>query len=64
MTFDKNWRPQDWDKMKENLIGQVPITFSPSVGYSKEDKNKIIEATASVILGALAAVIVAPPEES
>ena len=60
-AFDKNWRPPDWPKMKENLLNGIPITFSPSIGYSKDDKDKIVEATASVVLQALAAVIVTEP---
>ncbi len=61
MAFDKNWRPEDWTQIKENMLNGIPIAFSPSTGYSKADKDKIMEATASVVLGALAAVIVTEP---
>ena len=61
MVFDKNWRPEDWDKMKENLLSSIPMAFSPNTGYSKEDKNRIIEASASAVLGALAEVVVTEP---
>lgn len=61
MAFDKNWRPENWEQMKTNMLNEVPIEFSPSTGYTKADKFKIMEKTASVVLGALAAVIV--PEQ-
>ena len=58
MAFDKNWRPENWNLIKQNIMNETPVTFSPSAGYSKEDKNQIIENAASAVLGALAEVIV------
>ncbi len=62
MTINKNWRPEDWDEMKKNLLNSIPMSFSPSTGYSKDDKDKIVEATATMLLSALAAVLVTGPE--
>ena len=58
MAFDKNWRPENWDKIKENIVTETPITFSPSAGYSKDQKELLMEKAASAVLGALAEVIV------
>ena len=58
MAFDKNWRPDNWDQLKQNIVTETPITFSPSAGYSKDQKDQIMERAASAILGALAEVVV------
>ena len=57
-TLDRNWRPDDWDRLKELIVTQTPISFSPSTGYSKSQKDDIIEATASMLLGAVVEVLV------
>lgn len=58
MAFDKDWRPENWDQIKENIVNETPIAFSPSTGYSKDQKDLLMEKAASAALGALAAVIV------
>lgn len=58
MAFDKNWRPDNWAQLKKEIIEGTPITFSPSVGYSKDQKDTIVEKAASAVLRALAEVIV------
>ena len=58
MAFDKNWRPENWAQIMANLLASTPIEFSPSTGYSKDAKFKIMEASASAVLAALSAVIV------
>ena len=58
MAFDRNWRPPEWDRIKENIMAETPIVFSPSSGYTKDQKDQIMERSASAILGALAEVIV------
>lgn len=63
MAFDKNWRPEDWDQLKQNIITETPITFSPSAGYSRDQKDQLMEKAASAVLGALAEVIVAGTKE-
>jgi len=63
MPFDKDWRPENWDKIKENVIAETPITFSPSMGYSRDHKDLLMEKAASAILGALAEVIVTDNKE-
>ena len=63
MAFDKNWRPEDWPQRKANIITETGVVFSPSAGYSKEDKDKFMEAAASSVLAALSSSIVAPMED-
>lgn len=58
MAFDKNWRPENWPQIKENIVNETPITFSPSAGYSKDQKDVLMEKAASAVLGALAEVVV------
>lgn len=58
MAFDKNWRPDNWDQIKQNIINETPIAFSPSSGYSKDQKDLLMEKAASAVLGELAGVIV------
>ena len=58
MAFDKNWRPENWLQIKENIVNETPITFSPSAGYSKDQKDVLMEKAASAVLGALAGVVV------
>lgn len=55
---DKNWRPENWVELKKQIVEDTPITFSPSQGYSKDQKEQIMEKTASAVLGALAEVLV------
>ena len=59
MAIDKNWRPDNWDRIKEIIVAQTPVVFSPSSGYSKDQADRLIEATASYIMGAMAEVMVA-----
>lgn len=63
MAFDKNWRPENWDQLKQNIITETPITFSPSAGYSRDQKDLLMEKAASAVLGALAEVIVSGTEK-
>lgn len=63
MAFDKNWRPPNWDQIKQNIMNETPITFSPSTGYSKDQKDQFMEKSASAVLGALAEVIVSEIKE-
>ena len=58
MAFDKNWRPENWEQIKQNILTGTPITFSPSTGYSKDQKDQYMEKAASAVLGALAEVLV------
>lgn len=62
MAFDKNWRPENWDQIKQNILNETPIDFSPSTGYSKDQKDQFMEKSASAVLGALAEVIVTDKE--
>lgn len=55
---DKDWRPENWGELKRQIVLDTPIIFSPSQGYSKDQKDQIMEKTASAILGALAEVLV------
>lgn len=58
MAFDKNWRPDNWEELKANIVKETPIIFSPSMGYSTDQKDQIMEKTASAVLAALAEVVV------
>lgn len=55
---DKDWRPENWKELKQNIVMETPIIFSPSQGYSTDQKDQIMEKTASAVLGALAEVLV------
>ena len=59
MAFDKNWRPNNWLQIKQNIVNETPIVFSPSSGYSENHKDVLMEKAVSAALGALAEVIVA-----
>ena len=59
MPITKDWRPENWDQIKANIITETPIVFSPSTGYSKEYRDLLMEKAVSAALGALAEVIVA-----
>lgn len=59
MAFDKDWRPENWEQLKHNIMNETPIVFSPSTGYTTGQKDAIMEKTASVVLAALAEVVVA-----
>ncbi len=52
---DKTWRPLNWNDIKNQIMAQTMVEFSPSKGYSGGTKNQIIEATASAIIEALLA---------
>lgn len=56
--FDANWRPDDWDATKRQIIKDTPVTFSPSTGYSKGREEQIMEKAVSVVLAALVEVLV------
>lgn len=58
MSFNKDWRPTNWEQLKQNIVNETPIVFSPSTGYTTSQKDEIMEKTASVVLAALAEVIV------
>lgn len=63
MAFTKDWRPEDWEQIKKNIVTETPIVFSPSTGYDKGHQDILIEKMISAVLGALAAVIVPPTGE-
>jgi len=63
MAFDKNWRPENWDQIKQNIVNETPITFSPSAGYSSDQKDVLMEKAVSAALGELASVIVSGTED-
>jgi len=48
--LDKDWRPQNWAQIKCQIVADSPVTFSPSEGYSKDQKDTIMEKAASAIL--------------
>lgn len=52
MEIDKDWRPANWAQIKSQIVRETPITFSPSTGYSKDQKEQVMEKTASAILEA------------
>jgi len=62
-AVNKDWRPPNWDQIKLNIVNEAQVPFSPSTGYSKDQKDIIIEKTASVVLGALAEVLVTDDKE-
>jgi hypothetical protein len=51
--MDEKWRPTDWDRIKHNIVMDTPLIFSPSTGYSKDQKDLLVEKSASAILKAL-----------
>ena len=51
--MNKDWRPVDWQTIKYNIINESPIVFSPSIGYSKDQKDMIMERVASAIIEAI-----------
>lgn len=57
-SVTRDWRPDNWDRIKENIVAETPITFSPSMGYSKDQKDVLMEKAASAVLGALSEVLV------
>ena len=59
MAITRDWRPENWDRIKEIIVSETPVVFSPSAGYTKDQKEQLIEKTASMVLGALAEVLVA-----
>lgn len=63
MAFDGSWRPPNWNQIKQNVINESPAVFSPSMGYTKEQKDTIIEKTATAVLSALAETIVTDSKE-
>lgn len=58
MAFTKDWRPENWPEIKAGIKVDSPVTFSPSVGYSTDQKDQLMEKAASAVLAALAEVIV------
>lgn len=50
--IDKNWRPDNWKEIKEEIIENTPIVFSLSSGYEGNQKNDLMEKAASAILEA------------
>ena len=48
--MDDKWRPTGWDRIKNNILVETPVVFSPSTGYSKDQKEQLIEKTASAII--------------
>lgn len=63
MAFDKDWRPENWLQIKSNIVSQTPVTFSPSTGYSSDQKDVLMEKAAGAVLAALAEVIVTDTKE-
>lgn len=63
MAFDKDWRPENWDQIKQNIVTGTPIIFSPSAGYSANQKDLLMEKAASSVLAALAEVLVTDTKE-
>ncbi len=57
-SVTRDWRPDNWDRIKENIVAETQITFSPSMGYSKDQKDVLMEKAASAVLGALSEVLV------
>ena len=66
MGIDKDWRPANWNLIKQNILDESPIIFSPSVGYSKDQKDTIMEKVASSLIKELidAGLIHSPEQES
>ena len=58
MPLTKDWRPEDWTLIKENIIKETPVVFSPATGYQKDALDIYMEKAVSAAMGALAAVIV------
>jgi len=54
MAMDMNWRPEGWDRIKSSILMETPVVFSPSTGYSKDQKDQLIEKTASAMIKELA----------
>jgi len=50
MSIDKDWRPANWKLIKQNILNESPVIFSPSVGYSKDQKDTIMEKVASSLI--------------
>jgi len=50
MSIDKDWRPANWNLIKQNTLNETPVVFSPSVGYSKDQKDTIMEKVASALI--------------
>ena len=50
MSIDKDWRPADWNLIKQNVLNETPVIFSPSAGYSKDQKDTIMEKVASALI--------------
>ena len=60
MPITKDWRPENWDRIKENIVTETPIVFSPSTGYPKDQIYQFMEKAVSAAMGALAEVLVVP----
>jgi len=48
--MDNSWRPASWQSIKHNILNESPVVFSPSVGYSKDQKDTIMEKTANAVI--------------
>ena len=48
--MDNDWRPKDWASIKRNIVAEAVVTWSPSKGYSPDQKERLIELTASIII--------------
>ena len=48
--INKDWRPANWQLIKHGILNETPVIFSPSVGYSKDQKDTIMEKTASLLI--------------
>ncbi len=47
---EKSWRPEDWDTIKKNIVTETPIVFSPSSGYSGNQKDDLMEKAADAVI--------------
>jgi len=62
--MDKDWRPANWQLIKHNIINETPVVFSPSAGYSKDQKDQIMEKAAEAVLKELLdAGLICSPEQ-
>ena len=52
--MNKEWRPTNWNHLKNKIIAESPVIFSPNMG-TIGNQNTIIEKTASTIIEAVLA---------
>lgn len=60
---NKTWRPENWAEIKQNIVTGTPLIFSPSEGYSADQKDQLMEKAATAVLAALSEVVVTDIEE-